>query len=777
MQLEKYLINKSKDEARKLHTFFAGVEHLILALLSFDNPAKEVLNSLNIHYQLFYDYLDTLSRKKYMENSVIVNVFLKRIFEKVKEKKSDFNELDVLEEIINNMRDIESQIFFMAGVDSAEVIRKIEDKRKLLLKHNADIDQRISSFTTNLIKEAIEGKLDPVIGREYEIEKLTEILLRRRKNNPIIVGDAGVGKSALVEGLANLIAKEQSVLKEKILLSVDVTNLLAGTKFRGDFEQRVKDLVDFIKEREDIILYIDEFQMASTAGSSSDSNMTLASMLKPELSRGKIQIIASTTHDDYRKFIREDKALSRRFQALKIDEPDFNKSLLILKQLKTKYEEYHKLKITDKALQECINLSKRYITDRYLPDKAIDLMDRALAKKRISLLKLIPDSYNLEIKELYEEEKLKAYAEDYDEAEKLKDKRIKLQNEVEEIIKKDDNATVSSDDIRQVVKEITGVPVSKMTQGDHKHYAKIDQLIRKKVIGQDEAVEKVTMAVKRSRVGLKDENRPIASFLFVGPTGVGKTYLAKTLAKEVFGSEESLIRIDMSEYMEKFQASRIIGSPPGYVGYDRGGELTEKIRKNPYSVVLFDEIEKAHPDIFSLFLQLLDEGYLTDGKSEKADFRNSIIIMTSNIGITNEKIKGGIGFNKQEQNPLKNHILSAVKRRFKPEFLNRLDDIILFNSLKEDQIRQIAKSFLDDSVKKLEKMDIVVKYNVKVLDYLLDKGYSQKYGARNIKRSVVKEIEEKMAQLILDGKIPAHSAINLTIKNNSVNFSNVKTLV
>ncbi len=630
----------------------------------------------------------------------------------------------------------------------------------------------LEKFGRDLTKEAKEQKLDPVIGRNDEIQRVIQILTRRSKNNPCLIGEPGVGKTAVAEGLALKIANSQvpELLKNKRVISLDLTGMVAGTKYRGDFEERITKAIDEVKASSDIILFIDELHTIVGAGASEGST-DAANILKPSLARGEFQVIGATTLNEYRKFIEKDAALERRFQPVTVNEPSEDEAFLILKGLRDKYEAHHKVKITDEAIKCAVTLSTRYITDRFLPDKAIDLIDEAASKVKLNAYTPPQEVKALEerLAQISLEKKTAVKSEDFEKAATLRDEEKQINDKLTDLRNDwaQNNANisqqVSENEVASVVSSWTGVPVASLTQEESEKLLKMEEILHQRIIGQDEAVTCVSRAIRRGRVGLKDPKRPTGSFIFLGPTGVGKTELCKSIAQTVFGDEKSLIRFDMSEYMEKHAVSRLVGSPPGYVGFDEGGQLTEKIRRNPYSVVLFDEIEKAHPDIFNILLQILDDGILTDSQGRRVDFKNTIIIMTSNVGarlITDKKTLGFAGDNLSlDDEQVKKDVLGELKRQFKPEFLNRVDDIIVFKQLTLQDIKQIAMRLLQSLSSRLSDRNITIEFTDKAIEKISSEGFDPIYGARPLKRAIQSKIEDKLSEQILDGKITDNSQV------------------
>ncbi len=644
----------------------------------------------------------------------------------------------------------------------------------------------ISKYGTDLTEQAKKGKLDPVIGREEEIERVIQILCRRTKNNPCLIGEPGVGKTAVVEGLAQKIVSGDvpEILVGKRVFSLDLTGMIAGTKYRGDFEERIKSVINEVKKSNDIILFIDEVHTIIGAGSAEGST-DAANILKPSLARGDFQVIGATTITEYRKNIEKDSALERRFQPVTVAEPSEEDAILILKGLKDKYEAHHKVNITDEAVNAAVKLSSRYINDRFLPDKAIDLIDEAASKVRLTASAPPEDLKELEnqISALQAEKEDAIKSQEFERAAGIRDTITEKTKELEDKKEKwharnaHTSGEVTAETIAEIVSSWTGVPVSQLTEEESERLLRLESELHNRLIGQNEAVSAVARAIRRGRVGLKDPKRPIGSFIFLGPTGVGKTELCKALAEAMFGSENMMIRLDMSEYMEKHTVSRLIGSPPGYVGFDEGGQLTEKVRRNPYSVVLFDEIEKAHPDVFNILLQILEDGILTDSQGRKVDFKNTVIIMTSNIGarlITEKKVSFGFGDNSaddSDKSDIKDKVLSELKGAFRPEFLNRVDDIIVFSRLKRDEIKIIASKMLENLNRRLSNLNITAKFTDELIDKLSEKGFDDTYGARPLRREIQNDIEDKLSEKILDGSIKNGDTVICDFKDNEFTFT------
>ncbi len=634
-------------------------------------------------------------------------------------------------------------------------------------------ESALDKFGRDLTKAAKNGEIDPVIGREKEIERVVQILSRRTKNNPVLIGEPGVGKTAVAEGLALEISKGNvpEILRGKRVVSLDLTGMVAGAKYRGDFEERIKAAIDEVKNSKNIILFIDELHTIIGAGAA-EGSADAANILKPSLARGDFQVIGATTLNEYRKYIEKDAALERRFQPVKVGEPTNEQAVQILKGLRDRYEAHHKVKITDEAIEAAVNLSSRYIADRYLPDKAIDLIDEGASKVRLASMTSPDNIRELEdtIKK-FEQEKASAVNEqDFERAAKLRDEQKEVQNRLDAAKKqwqdsmKDNCGEVTAETIAKIVSDWTGVPVVQLTKEESERLLNMEQVLHERVVGQDEAVSAISRAIRRGRVGLKDPKRPVGSFIFLGPTGVGKTELCKALAQAMFGDENAMLRLDMSEYMEKHTVSKLIGSPPGYVGFDEGGQLTEKVRRKPYSVVLFDEIEKAHPDVFNMLLQILEDGRLTDSRGRTVDFKNTVIIMTSNVGarLITEKHKS-LGFAQEDggeaKADTKELVMGELKKLFRPEFLNRVDDIIVFNKLTQDEIKQIASKMLGTLAKRLENMNIKISFTDAAVTAIADKGFDDAYGARPLRRAIQSEIEDTLSEQMLDGKITENSSV------------------
>ncbi|MEI4790112.1 ATP-dependent protease ATP-binding subunit ClpC [Bacillus sp. FJAT-53060] len=639
----------------------------------------------------------------------------------------------------------------------------------------------LDSLARDLTAIAKEDSLDPVIGRSKEIQRVIEVLSRRTKNNPVLIGEPGVGKTAIAEGLAQQIIHNEvpEILKDKRVMTLDMGTVVAGTKYRGEFEDRLKKVMDEIRQAGNIILFIDELHTLIGAGGA-EGAIDASNILKPSLARGELQCIGATTLDEYRKYIEKDAALERRFQPIQVDQPSVDESIQILRGLRDRYEAHHRVSITDEAIEAAVKLSDRYISDRFLPDKAIDLIDEAGSKVRLRSFTTPPNLKELEQKldEVRKEKDAAVQSQEFEKAASLRDTEQRLREKVE-VTKKSwkekqgqENSEVSVDDIAMVVSSWTGVPVSKIAQTETDKLLNMEQLLHSRVIGQDEAVVAVAKAVRRARAGLKDPKRPIGSFIFLGPTGVGKTELARALAESIFGDEEAMIRIDMSEYMEKHSTSRLVGSPPGYVGYDEGGQLTEKVRRKPYSVVLLDEIEKAHPDVFNILLQVLEDGRLTDSKGRTVDFRNTILIMTSNVGASELKRNKYVGFNVQDESQnykdMKGKVMGELKRAFRPEFINRIDEIIVFHSLEKNHLKEIVSLMSNQLTKRLKEQDLSIELTEAAKAKIADEGVDLEYGARPLRRAIQKHVEDRLSEELLKGNIEKGQQIILDVEDGEI---------
>jgi ATP-dependent Clp protease ATP-binding subunit ClpC len=671
-----------------------------------------------------------------------------------------------------------------------EIMNMVNDEPKSNKQQGKAQPQHANTPTLNqygrdLTDMAREGKLDPIIGREKEIERVIQILSRRTKNNPVLIGDPGVGKTAVAEGLAQKIYEGNipEILKGKRVVTLDMSSMVAGAKYRGEFEERLKNIMNEIREAENVILFIDEMHTIIGAGAA-EGAIDASNILKPALARGEVQAIGATTLDEYKKHIEKDAALERRFQPVTIGEPSKEESLQILEGLRDKYEAHHKVKITDEALKAAVDLSDRYITDRFLPDKAIDLIDEAASRVRIKTFTAPPDLKKLE-EQLASLDKEKSEAislQDFERAASLRDKESEVKKELEDQKKnwsgkaQSTDTVVGQEEVAEIVSSWTGIPVTKMAEAESQRLLNLENILHERVIGQEEAVHAVAQAIKRARVGLKDPNRPVGSFIFLGPTGVGKTELTKALAEALFGDESAMIRIDMSEYMEKHTVSRLIGSPPGYVGYEEGGQLTEKVRRKPYSVVLLDEIEKAHPDVFNILLQILEDGRLTDGKGRTVDFKNTVVIMTSNVGAQTIRKQKVLGFTspadekESAHEKMKENVMDELRKSFRPEFLNRIDDIIVFHQLDEENLREIVDIMLKSMVKRIRELDIDLEVSGEARDVLMKKGFDIQYGARPLRRAITKLVEDQLSEEILKGNVKTGTRVQIDAEGDKLVF-------
>jgi len=752
----KAILENAKIISIKANSGYTGTEHVLLALLLQDRcTGLAILKEMGVNVKLLAEEL----------TSAIMN--------RDEEEKEDEPE---------QPDDVFNSIFSKAF---AKEPNKTE-QRPRESSGGADDLGELSKFGTNLNQQAKLGKLDPVIGRKKEIDRVIQILSRRTKNNPVLIGEPGVGKSAVVEGLAQAIVggNVPEILVDKTVFSLDMAGMLAGSKYRGDFEERLKNVIEAVKNNGKIILFIDEIHTIVGAGASGDGNMDAANILKPMLSRGELQTIGATTIDEYRKYIEKDAALARRFQPVMVDAPSVDETIEILKGLRDKYESHHGVSIPDEAIESAVILADRYIGDRFFPDKAIDLIDEAASRVKLN-------SYNSPVESKQKEAELERLTAEKNEAKRREDfsKAMKLAEEIKKVAQelediknsandngKGEKLVLTEDDVAKVVSEWTGVPVIRLTETESQKLLDLEKELHKRVIGQTDAVDAVADAIRRSRAGLKDPSRPVGSFIFVGPTGVGKTELSKALAQTVFGDENALIRVDMSEFMEPHSVSKLVGSPPGYVGYDdESGKLTEKVRRKPYSVVLFDEIEKAHPDVFNIMLQILDDGRLTDNKGRVVSFKNCIIIMTSNVGATEVQKTNTLGFTtggaEEEHQKMSDKYMDALRRKFRPEFLNRIDDIIIFKRLTKDEAKEIAKLLLASLKKRLDEKDIKAEITENAMDLIIEKGYDNEYGARPLKRLIQKHIEDKLSEEILRGNLTDGMTVIIDAKDGEFAFS------
>ena len=683
-----------------------------------------------------------------------------------------------------NIQKLYAAVLGAMGYDN-ESIQEEFQAVKAMQNQNGSPTPALDQYSRDLTQMAAEGRLDPVVGREKEISRLIQILSRRTKNNPCLVGEPGVGKTAIAEGLAQRIiaGTVPETIQDKRLVVLDLSGMVAGSKYRGEFEERIRKVVDEVRENQGILLFIDELHTIIGAGGA-EGALDASNILKPSLSRGELQIIGATTLEEYRKYIERDAALERRFQPVTVEEPSEEEAYEILKGLRPYYEKHHRVEILDEALEAAVKMSVRYINDRFLPDKAIDLIDEAASKVRLSGYQVSSEGEDLsrEIQEILREKEHAIKAGNLTLAKECQEKQKRAEARLELLRAKEEKKThkkagkVDEKAVASIVSDWTKIPVQRLTEGETRRLAQLEKELHKRVIGQEEAVHAVSQAVKRGRVGLKDPNRPIGSFLFLGPTGVGKTELSKALAQAVFGSEQAMIRVDMSEYMEKHSVSKLIGSPPGYVGYDEGGQLSEKVRRNPYSVILFDEIEKAHPDVFNILLQVLDDGHITDAHGRKVDFKQTIIIMTSNAGAQAIVEPKQLGFisqkdEKKDYEKMKAGVMEEVRRLFKPEFLNRIDEIMVFHTLKKEEIRKIVTLLLKSLEKRCqEQMNIQLNVTNSAVDYIAEAGFDAKYGARPLRRAIQSKIEDRLANELLEGKIKRGDTVQVQYRNKEIRF-------
>ncbi|HLV23491.1 MAG TPA: ATP-dependent Clp protease ATP-binding subunit [Moheibacter sp.] len=817
-QKVKDVIAYSKEEALRLGHDQIGTEHLLLGILrDGDSKAVSILESLNVDLKGIREKIELLSPPKENFSHQNQNLQLTKQAERALKttfleaklfKNTTVNTVHLLLCILRNENDPVTKLLKKMEVDYAIVKGEFNfqfmdediDEAPKAESNYGDDEERgggagefertaskgnaktktpvLDNFGRDLTQIAIEGKLDPVVGREKEIERVSQILSRRKKNNPLLIGEPGVGKSAIAEGLALRIIqrKVSRVLYNKRVVTLDLASLVAGTKYRGQFEERMKAIMNELEKNDDIILFIDELHTIVGAGGATGS-LDASNMFKPALARGELQCIGATTLDEYRQYIEKDGALVRRFQTIMVDPTSPEETVQILNQIKDKYESHHNVNYTDEAIAACVNLTNRYITDRYLPDKAIDAMDEAGSRVHIKNIKVPQEILDLEkkLEEVREEKTKVVKSQKYEEAARLRDTEKQIESQLKKAQadwmqdSKDNRETVTEENVAEVVSMMSGIPVHRVAEKELKKLAQMGELMKGKVIGQDEAVGKVVKAIQRNRAGLKDPGRPIGSFIFLGTTGVGKTQLAKVLATELFDSPDALIRIDMSEYMEKFAISRLIGAPPGYVGYEEGGQLTEAVRRKPYSVILLDEIEKAHPDVYNILLQILDDGHITDSLGRKVDFRNTIIILTSNIGTRQLKEFGdGVGFGTTAKKDstderAKSTIENALKKTFAPEFLNRIDDIIVFNSLSKEDIYNIIDIELEKLYSRLSDLGYHLELTEEAKNFIAEKGFDKDYGARPLRRALQKYIEDPMAEEIINSEISEGDKLLITL--------------
>ena len=810
----------AQEEARRMGHNYVGTEHILLGTVKEESSVSSLLEKLNVTYERVCDEIEELVGMGDFKFSEAFGYTprTKRVLEMSREEAAKLQQNyvgveHILLALLLEREGVANRILRDIGVDTQQLYQRMMAATTEALKRRGqqpgDASQEGSSsgsanpsagqesaptlmqYGRDLTAAARAGELDPVIGRSEEIERIIQILSRRTKNNPVLIGEPGVGKSAVAEGLAQKIAEGNvpELLRGKRIVSLDLAGMLAGAKYRGEFEERMKNVMDELKRDRSIILFIDELHTLIGAGAA-EGAIDAANILKPALARGEIQCIGATTIDEYRKHIEKDAALERRFQPVQVGEPSKEEAVAILKGLRDRYEAHHKVRITDEAIEAAVQLSDRYITDRYLPDKAIDLIDEAASRVRIRSYTTPPDMKELEAKiQQLNKEKEEAIAhQNFERAAQIRDEERAIRADMEAQRKawEDRRSTaqrqVGAEEVAQIVASWTHIPVTQLTQDESDRLLHLEETLHQRVVGQDEAVSAVSRAIRRARAGLKDVHRPIGSFLFLGPTGVGKTELCKALAEAMFGDESALVRIDMSEYMEKFSVSRMIGSPPGYVGHDEGGQLTEAVRRKPYSVVLFDEIEKAHPDVFNILLQVLEDGRLTDSTGRTVDFRNTICVMTSNVGAANvEKNSRALGFSStgkgemsaRSYERMKESMLEELKRTFRPEFLNRVDELIVFHPLDEENILRIAGLMVGSVAQRLKERGIALSWDDNVLQYLAKEGFDPTYGARPLRRAIQRMVEDDLSEEILSGRIKLGDTVRMGLAEDHLTFTPV----
>lgn len=802
----KNVLEIAKEQAQNFHHRIIGTEHVLLALvIEANGDAGKLLRERNVTPTLVREEIERYTgygsspKATYMEMSPRLSLVLNFAKQKADELgTAQIETKHILLGLLASDQILASLILKNIGVDPRDLSQDVNDsfidgsgeENNVLgissatgMKKGKSLTPNLDKVSVNLNKRAREGAIDPVIGRDKEIKRVIQILSRRTKNNPVLVGEPGVGKTAVAQGIAAAIVNHEvpDTLAKKRVMALDMGSLIAGTKYRGEFEDRMKKILKEIQQDGSVILFVDEMHTLIGAGGA-EGAIDASNILKPSLARGDIQMIGATTFDEYQKYIEKDQALARRFQQVKIGEPSKEETVDILKGLRPKYEKFHNVKIEDEAINDAVEFSTRYIANRFLPDKAIDLIDEASAAVKIQAIgKSDPRLTKLDtqINDVIHQKEQAAENQNFVQAAKLRDEENKLTQDRDKLIEKVENknskkSIVDSDKIAQIVSEWTGVPVTRMKKSETKRLAHLESILHERVIGQDEAISAVSRAIRRSRSGIKDENRPIGSFLFLGPTGVGKTELAKALAAAVFGSERNIIRVDMSEYMDQIATSKLIGSAPGYVGYEEGGQLSERVRRNPYSVILLDEVEKAHPDVFNLLLQVLDEGFLTDSKGRKVDFRNTIIIMTSNLGSRSLQEDKTVGFaaDNADKNKLQQEkVTAAVKQFFRPEFLNRIDETVVFDSLTKKQLREIVSLMTGHLVDRLAKKDVTLKISPAALDVLAKDGFDPEMGARPLRRAIQHELEDIITEDLISEKIKADQIVKVGAHQGKLKFT------
>jgi ATP-dependent Clp protease ATP-binding subunit ClpC len=790
----------AQEEAKKLRHNYVGTEHLLLGLIEENTGVGALsLKEFGVTLEKAREEVEKAIGKGEHESDIVgFTPRTKRIFELslLQARNLGHNYVGtehILLGLLSEGEGVAVLILQNLGVDIQKLANRVVAMTTESVNKPGPSKQgaageetpNLEKYSVDLNKLAEEGGIDPVIGRNDEIQRVIQVLSRRTKNNPVLIGEPGVGKTAIAEGLAQKIVEGSipDIVKDKRIVSLDLPGMIAGAKYRGEFEERIKSVINELTESKDVILFIDELHMIIGAGGA-EGAIDASNILKPILAKGQIQIIGATTIDEYRKYIEKDSALERRLQPIMVEEPSVEDTIKILEGLRDRYEAHHGVKITDDAIRAAAELSSRYISERFLPDKAIDLIDEAASKIRVESFIAPDDLKSLEekLEELQKEKEEAINNQNFEKAAEIRDMERQIKEELKnkqvnwEQKKHSSNMTVSYDEIAAIVSNWTGVPVSKMTTEESERLLKLEDTLHKKVIGQEQAVKAVSSSVRRARVGLKDPKKPVGSFIFVGPTGVGKTYLAKSLSEELFGDEDAMIRIDMSEYMEKHSVSRLVGSPPGYVGYDEGGQLTEAVRRKPYSVILFDEIEKAHPDVFNILLQILDDGRLTDSKGRTVDFKNTVIIMTSNVGATSIRKQNVLGFasskgvEKEEYEKMKETITEELKKTFRPEFLNRIDEVIVFHALKEEHVREIVDIMINDLEKRMKKLDIRIRVTDATREHISAQGFDPVYGARPLERTIRRMIEDELAEEILKGNLSKDDEIVIDYVDNKLRF-------
>lgn len=797
----------AQEKSKEFGHDYVGTEHLLLGLLEEDSVASKALHSLGLEDEVTEKaVLDAVGRGNSHSNELYITPRTKRVLQLAVgiANQMQHNYVGAEHLLLGILQDgdgVAVNVLYSMGIRSNDVVKAINNiygseqggaegagNGSGSANGSSNLGD-LKDFATDLNEVAKQGKIDPVIGRDNEINRVIQILSRRTKNNPVLIGEPGVGKTAIAEGLAQRIVSQNvpEILRNKRIISLSLTAMVAGAKYRGEFEERLKKAIDEVQKHDDMIIFIDELHTLIGAGAS-EGSMDAANILKPALARGTFQVIGATTLDEHKKHIEKDAALERRFQPVLVGEPSEEEALEILKGLRDRYEAFHKAKITDEALKAAVELSSRYISDRFLPDKAIDVMDEAASKVRMKVFTAPPDVKDLETRlaDVRKEKEAAVTGQNYEEAAKLRDEEKKLVDEIEakqaaRSKEDEEKLVVTEDDIAAVVSQWSGVPVAKIAEEESERLLRLEDELHERVVGQDEAVVAVSKAVRRARAGLKDPKRPIGSFLFLGPTGVGKTELARALAANLFGDENAMIRLDMSEYMEKHTVSRLVGAPPGYVGYDEGGQLTDAVRRKPYSVILFDEVEKAHPDFFNILLQVLDDGRLTDNQGRTVDFRNTVIIMTSNLGsnfLKEDSAAMGFLAAKSKDDAKKNaesnfaeakkNTLDAVKRHFRPEFLNRIDEMVVFHPLTGEDLGKIVNILLKDVTKRLAERDLALEVSPEALEVLVKEGSDFAYGARPLKRAIQRLVEDPISDLILKGDAPAGSVIKANVVDGDI---------